>query len=166
MVFQDETGFSLHPRLGRGWAKGGRRLRIATASGHHSRLNLSGWVAPLLGRHGMISTRRGNREGFLQGLRHLYRRLRGYTIWLYVDRAGWHKGEPVEKFLRTHRRLHRDYLPPYQPGLNPQERIWRQIRFEATTNHWFGTLEEVGTTIQKTIQSWSQHKVRRLCNIT
>jgi len=82
VVFQDETGFSLHPRLGRGRAKRGQRLRIATTSCHQARLNLSGWVAPLLGRRGLISTARGNREGFLQGLRHLYRRLRGYTIWL------------------------------------------------------------------------------------
>ena len=113
----------------------------------------------------MISTVRGNREGSLQGLQHLYRRLRGYTIWLYVDRARWHKGKPVEKFLHTHRRLHLDYLPPYQPGLNPQERIWRQIRFQAMTNRWFETLEEVWTTVQRTTQSWSQRKVRRLCNI-
>jgi len=114
----------------------------------------------------MISTARGNWEGFLQVLRHLHRRLGGYTIWLYVDRAGWHKGPPVEKFLRTHRRLHLHYLPPYQPGLNPQERIWRRIRFEATTNRWFETLEQVWTTVQRTTQSWSQHKIRRLCNIT
>jgi transposase len=166
VVFQDETGFSLHPRLGRGWAQRGQRLRIATTSSHHSRLNLSGWVAPLLGRRGMISTVRGNRQGFLQALRHLYSRLRGYTIWLYVDRARWHKGKPVEEFLRTHQRLHLHYLPPYQPGLNPQERIWRQIRFEATTNRWFEGLEDLWTTVQRTTRSWSRHKIRRLCNIT
>ena len=114
----------------------------------------------------MISTARGNREGFLQVLRHLCGRLRGYAIWLYVDHAGWHKGPPVENFLRTHRRLHLNYLPPYQPGLNPQERVWRQIRFEATTNRWFETLEEVWTTVQRTTRSWSQYKVRRLCTIT
>lgn len=114
----------------------------------------------------MIAVVRGNRESFLQALQQLYGRLRGYTTWLYVDRACWHKGPPVEKFLRTHRRLHLDYLPPYQPGLNPQERIWRQIRFEATTNRWFETLGEVWTTVQRTTRSWSQSKVRRLCNIT
>ncbi len=114
----------------------------------------------------MISVVRGNRETFLQSLEHLYGRLRGYTIWLYVDRARWHKGPPVEKFLRTHRRLHLDYLPPYQPGLNPQERIWRQIRFEATTNRGFETLEDLWTTVQKTTRSWSPNKIRRLCNIT
>jgi DDE superfamily endonuclease len=166
VVFQDETGFTLHPRLGRGWAKCGQRLRIATTSCHHARLNLSGWVAPLMGRRGMISVARGNRESFVQTLAHIYSRLRGYTIWLYVDRAGWHKGPPVEDFLRAHPRLHLDYLPPYQPALNPQERIWRQIRFEATTNRWFETLEQVRATIQKTTRSWSQRKIRRLYNIT
>jgi hypothetical protein len=79
VVFQDETGFSLNTRLERGWAKRGQRLSIATTSCHYTRLNLSGWVAPLLGRRGMTSTVRGNREGFLEALRHLYRRLHGYT---------------------------------------------------------------------------------------
>lgn len=113
----------------------------------------------------MITTERGNRQGFLEVLQHLYGRLRGYTIWLYVDRAPWHKGKPVGDFLRTHPRMHLHYLPPYQPGLNPQERIWRQIRFEATTNRWFEDFEDLWTTVQTTTRAWSQHKIRRLCNI-
>jgi hypothetical protein len=166
VVFQDESGFTLHPRLGRGWAKRGEQLRVATTSCHRTRLNLAGWVAPQLGRRGMIQTVRGDREGFLRVLRHLCRRLRGFTIWLYVDRARWHKGEPVERFLRTHRRLHLRYSPPYQPGLNPQERIWRQIRYEATTNRWFATLDDILSVVQKTTRSWSKSKVGKLCNIT
>ncbi len=165
MAFLDETGFTLHPRLGRGWAKRGQRLRIPTTSQHRERLNLSGWVAPLLGRHGMVRTPRGNRDGFLIGLRHLYRRLRGYTLWLYVDRAVWHRGEEVEVFLNTHPRLRVDYLPRYQPGLNPQERIWRRIRYEATTNRWFNDLDATWDTVRKTTHSWSPQKIRRLCHI-
>lgn len=166
MVFQDETGFTLHPRLGRGWARIGQRLRVATTSQHQRRLNLSGWVAPLLGRHGMVQTERGDREGFLTVLRHLYRRLQGYTIWLYVDRARWHKGDPVDQFLKAHPRLRLEYLPPYQPGLNMQERIWRQIRYEATTNRWFEDLDQIWGTVQGTMRSWSSRKIRRLCNIS
>jgi transposase len=166
VVFQDETGFSLHPRLGRGWAKRGQRLRIATTSQHRLRLNVSGWVAPLLGRYGMVQTHKGDREGFLQVLSHLYRRLQGYTIWLYVDGARWHKGEPVEKFLNKHPRLRLSYLPPYQPGLNMQERIWRQLRYEATTNRWFDQLDLIWSIVQKTPRSWSRDKIRRLCNMT
>jgi len=128
VAFLDETGFTLHPRLGQGWAKRGQRLRIPTTSEPRERLNLSGWVAPLLGRYGMVKTPRGNRAGFLLGLRQVYRRLRGYTLWLYVDRAVWHRGKEVEAFLKTHPRLHLAHLPRYQPGLNPQERIWRRVR--------------------------------------
>jgi hypothetical protein len=61
VVFQDETGFTLHPRLGFGWAKRGKRLRIATTSQHRERLNISGWVAPGLGRQGRVRTEQGNR---------------------------------------------------------------------------------------------------------
>ncbi len=113
----------------------------------------------------MIHTERGDREGFLKILRHLCRHLRGYGIWLYVDRARWHKGEPVERFLRTRPHLHLSYLPAYQPGLNPQEQIWKQARYEATTNRWFENLELIRLAILKAVRSWSPKKIRRLCNI-
>jgi len=113
----------------------------------------------------MIRTERGNRQGFIKILAHLYRRLRNYTIWLYVDRARWHRGEPVDLFLRTHPRLHLDYLPRYQPGLNPQERIWKQTRYETTTNRWFENLELIRLAIFRDTRSWSPKKIRRLCNI-
>ena len=148
-----------------GWAKQGQRLRVATTSQHRERLNISGWVAPVLGRYGKVRTEQGNTEGFLQVLRHLYRHLRGYTLWLYVDRARWHKGELVQQFLKKHPRLHLQYLPPYQPGLNPQERIWRCIRYESTTNRWFESRDEIAATVDNTTRSWSREKIRRLCNI-
>jgi transposase len=68
--------------------------------------------------------------------------------------------------VEAHRRLHLEYLPPYQPGLNVQERIWRQVRYEATTNIWFQTLDETWIRIQRTTRSWSPNKIKRLCKIT
>lgn len=156
----------MHPRLGRGWAKKGMRLKVPTTSQHGMRLNIFGWVAPLLGRIGMVRTANGNREGFLDCLKDLYKRLRGYTIWLYVDRARWHRGDEIEVFIRTHTRLHIRYLPPYQPALNMQERVWRQIRFEATTNRWFEDLDAIWDTVQHTAHSWAPGKIKRLCQLT
>ncbi len=138
---------------------------MPTTSQHRQRLNVSGWVAPLLGRVGVIRTPRGDREGFLKVLRHLSTRLRGYTIWLYVDGARWHKGDVVREFLQRHPRLHLEYLPPYQPGLNLQERVWRRVRYEGTTNRWFETTEEIWSTVQKTTRSWTFGKIRKLCHI-
>lgn len=150
-----------------GWAKKGERLRIPTTSQHRMRLNVFGWVAPLLGRKGIIRVPNGNRDGFLQCLKHLYKRLKGHNIiWLYVDRAKWHIGEEIDNFLKTHRRLRLEYLPPYQPGLNSQERLWRQVRYEATTNRWFESLDDIWKAVQKTNRSWSLKKVKRICVIT
>lgn len=151
--------------MGRGWAKKGKRLKIPTTSQHQQRLNVFGWVAPLLGKEGMIRVPKGDRKGFLAILRHLHRRLHGHTIWLYVDRARWHKGEVLDRFLRVHSRIHLEYLPPYQPALNMQERIWKQVRYEATTNRWFKTLDVTWTTVRQTVRHWSPHKIQRLCNI-
>jgi hypothetical protein len=92
--------------LGHGWAKRGQRLRVATRSVHRKRLNLFGWVAPLLGRRGLLRAPQGNHHGFLDALRHLRRTLRGYTVWVYVDRAGWHRGTHVNAFLAAHREIH------------------------------------------------------------
>lgn len=108
----------------------------------------------------------GNREGFLSCLKHLYRRLQGYTIWLYVDRARWHRGEEVDLFVQTHIHLRLEYLPPYQPSLNMEERLWRQVRYEATTNRWFESLDATWEAIQKTARSWSPRKIKQLCSIT
>lgn len=165
-MFEDETGFTLHPRLSRGWAKIGKRLKIPTTSQHKKRLNVFGWVAPLLGRLGMTRHVSGNREGFLACLRHLLRRLPRLTLYLYVDQASWHKGDEVTRFLKRHPRLIMDYLPRYQPALNAQERVWRRVRYETTTNRWFDDLESTWEQVQKTTRSWSRGKIKRLCQFT
>lgn len=122
-------------------------------------------MAPLRGRRGVVRTARGDRAGFLQALRHLSQRLRGDTLWCYVDGARWHRGAAVDEFLRTHQRLRLEYLPRYQPAVNRQERIWRRIRYEATTNRWFPDLEAIWQTVQRTRHSWSPQKIKRLCHI-
>lgn len=149
-----------------GWAKRGKRLRIPTNSNHRMRLNVFGWVAPLVGKKGLIRTPQGNREGFISCLKNIYRRLKNYTIWLYVDKARWHRGEEINIFLKAHVRLRLEYLPSYQPGLNMQERIWRRVRYETTTNRWFDDLDTVWDNIQATTHSWTSAKIKRLCKFT
>ena len=111
----------------------------------------------------MIRWPRGDREGFIACLKDLYRRLRGYTIWLYVDRARWHKWEEINLFVQTQMRLRLKYLPSYQLGLNSQEQIYRQVGYEATTNAWFETLDLAWNTVQRTTRTWISIKIKRLC---
>jgi hypothetical protein len=72
----------------------------------------------------------------------------------------------VELFVQTHIRLRLEYLPAYQPSLNLQERIWRQVRYQAITNRWFESLDATWEAVQKTTRSWSPQKIKQLCYIT
>jgi transposase len=96
----------------------------------------------------------------------MLQRLSGYDIWLYVDRASWHRGPEVDLLVQSHTQLHLEYLPPYQPALNSQERIWRQARYEVTKNVWFRDLDTIYRRVTRKVHHWSKKKVQRLCTIT
>ena len=113
----------------------------------------------------MMRAAQGNTQGFLQMLRNLRQRWRGKIIHLWVDGAPWHKGDLLQNYLATHPDLHLEYMPPYQPRLNPQERIWHQVRHERTNNHWFPSLDDTWKAVRETSRRWSVEKVKRLCNI-
>jgi hypothetical protein len=164
VIFEDETGFTEHPRVSRGWARRAEPFRVPTASNHRRRLNVFGGVAPREGQHGLMRAPRGNTPGFLALLSR--RRRRGKVLYLFVDRARGHRGPQVKNYLAAHRQIHLEYLPPCQSGLNAQERIGRQLRYERTNNHWFADLDQAWRAIRETTRRWSTQKIPHLCNIS
>ncbi|MGI8784238.1 MAG: IS630 family transposase [Acidobacteriota bacterium] len=166
LIFADEAGFSLHPRLGRVWALRGSKPQVPTTSHHQKRLNLFGWVEPLYGWHGLFRWPKGNRAGFLAFLKYLCHKVRGWNkIYLYVDKASFHRGSEVDDFLTAHPEIELEYLPPYHPELNPQERVWRMIRYEVTTNQYFETIDLIEQAIRKRQRQWRSRKIRPLCQV-
>lgn len=166
MLFEDEAGFSLHPKLGRIWVKKGTQPYIYTRSQHQRRLNIFGWVDPINGLHGIMKWVRGDTEGFLKLLKRIVYRFKGKIIDLWVDRAPWHKGETVKMFLIRYSCLHIHYMPSYHPELNCQEILWRTMRYEETTNAFFETIEDLETAIFKRSQRWKPQKIKSLCQLT
>jgi DDE superfamily endonuclease len=163
VLFEDETGFSLHPKIGRVWGKRGTKTYIRTKSQHHKRLNLFGWVDPLNGWHGMMKWVRGNTDGFLKMLARIVCQFKGRTIDLWADNASWHKGPRVERFLLEHRTLKLHYLPPYHPELNYQERLWRMMRYEETTSTYYEEMIHLEMAVFCRSQRWKPQKIRKLC---
>lgn len=118
-----------------------------------------------MGRRGVVRTSKGDHKGFLKVLKQIWHLFKGYKVWIYVDRAPWHKGDEVREFIIRHKELRLKYLPAYQPGLNQQERVWRQVRYEATTNQWFEDIEDIWEAVVDNFQHWSPKKVKQLCNM-
>ena len=138
---------------------------VWTRSQHHKRVNVFGWVNPVAGKHGMIRQPKGNTDGFLSMLKTILRRYRRNLIDLWVDQARWHKGSKVDRFLFKNIRLMIHYIPKYHPQLNPQETLWRTMRYEETTNTYYESFEELRAAIFTRSQSWKPKKVLSLCHL-
>jgi hypothetical protein len=149
------------------WKRGTAQQPVAsTRSQHQQRLNVFGWVDPVHGRHGMIRAAHGNTDGFLSVLAHIVRTWKGYTIDLWVDRARWHRGSRIDCFCTEHHELRLNYIPAYHPELNLQEILWRTMRYEATTNAYFETLDSLTLSVFKRSQQWKPKKIKQLCHFT
>ena len=164
MLFSDESGFCLHPKLGRVWCKKGKQPYVLTRSQHNKRLNIFGWVDPIDGKHGMLKQHKGNTDGFLAMLKKILNRYKGMVIYLFVDQARWHKGQRITKFLIQHSRLIINYIPKYHPELNFQEILWRTMRYEETTNTYYETLDELTMSVFCRSQRWRPNKILSLCH--
>ena len=138
---------------------------VWTRSQHHKRVNVFGWVNPVTGNHGMTRQPKGNTEGFLAMLRMVLCRYKKKFIDLWVDQARWHKGAKIHGFLYRHFRLTIHYIPKYHPQLNPQETLWRTMRYEETTNTYYESFEELANSIFARSQSWKPKKVLHLCHL-
>ena len=166
ILFADEAGFCLHPKLGRMWSKkGAKQPMVLTKSEHKKRVNVMGWVDPIKGLHGMLKIISGNRHSFLDFLSHIKNKFKNKIIDLWVDGPPWHKGDNVRSFCRIHKNIKIHYLPAYHPNLNYQERLWRIMRYEETTSVYFESLDQLKKAVFKRSQRWKPNKIASLCQL-
>jgi len=108
---------------------------------------------------------RGNTDGFLKMLARIVLRFKGLVVDLWADNASWHKGPRVSQFLSEHTNLSIHYLPPYHPELNPQERLWRTLRYEETTGTYYETMLHLEVAVFSRSQRWKPRKVKQPCKL-
>lgn len=57
------------------------------------------------------------------------------------------------------------YLPPSSPELNPMERVWRHVKYEAAPIRSFGTLEALQTAVDQTLAAYAEHLIHPTKNL-
>lgn len=50
------------------------------------------------------------------------------------DRSQTHRAKVINRFFERNRKLHRDFLPPYAPDLNPVEMLWGHLKGNPLAN--------------------------------
>lgn len=111
-----------------------------------------------------------NTDSFRGFLTHLVRhRRRGKLLVAILDNASWHRAKALRPWSWERRHVLRlDYLPPYSPQLNHQERVWKLTRRLVTHNRYFPVLDELVQTVLQQLSLWDKpnETLRRLCAIT
>ncbi|MGA3315840.1 MAG: IS630 family transposase [Candidatus Korobacteraceae bacterium] len=146
LVFADESGFLLIPHVAKTWSPQGctpvhyhrqrRRDKVSVISGIS--------VSPKqqrLGLYYQLYFDNIGQEEVCMFLRGLLRHLRGPVIVL-LDNSSTHQGEPLQRLLRQHSRLHLEHFPSYAPELNPDEGVWSLAK-RALANSCPNDLEEL-----------------------
>ena len=123
LVFADESGFLLIPHVAKTWSPQGctpvhyhrqrRRDKVSVISGISASPKQQ-----RLGLYYQLYFDNIGQEEVGMFLRGLLRHLRGPVIVL-LDNSSTHQGEPLQRLLRQHSRLHLEHFPSYAPELNP-----------------------------------------------
>jgi transposase len=135
----DETGLFLNPLVRRTWSVIGQTPVLDADGGHRDKVSVIGGisVSPTKQRLGFyFATEPGGfftADKVVEYLRDLLRHLRGPVIVVW-DHGGNHKGPIIRDFLRKHRRLRLEMLPPWAPDYNPTEAVWSWLKYGKLAN--------------------------------
>jgi transposase len=130
IFFGDEAGVRSDHHAGTTWAAKGK-TPVVSSTGARFGLNLISAVSAQ-GEFRFMTLR--GRVGVAQFIEFIKRLLHGVQrmVFLIVDGHPAHKAKMVTRFIETvkdHFRLF--FLPPYSPELNPDERVWNDLKNNA-----------------------------------
>ncbi len=130
IFFGDEAGVRSDHHAGTTWAAKGK-TPVVSSTGARFGLNLISAVSAQ-GEFRFMTVR--GRVGAAQFIEFIKRLLHGVArmVFLIVDGHPAHKAKSVSRFIETVKdRFRLFFLPPYSPELNPDERVWNDLKNNA-----------------------------------
>jgi transposase len=149
IVFADQSGFYLLPAVVRTYAHIGRTpiLHEQLSRDHLSVMS----AITLEGKLYMIEQERSFKgEDAVRFLKHLMRQIEGKLLVVWDD-SPIHRGRAVKEFLASgaSSRLKLEQLPGYAPDLNPDEGIWKHLKYVELKNLCCQSLKELKVELRK-----------------
>ena len=130
IFFGDEAGVRSDRHAGTTWAVKGK-TPVASSTGARFSLNLISAVSAQ-GEFRFMTVK--GRVGAIQFIEFIKRLIQGTNrmVFLIVDGHPVHKAKSVAKYILTiKKRFCLFFLPPYSPELNPDERVWNDLKNNA-----------------------------------
>lgn len=141
IVFIDETGVYLLPAVVSTWAPIGETPVLH----HHltnEHLSIISAVTPKGDLYFQMQQHAYNSESVIGFLEHLHKAIPGKLLVIW-DNATIHKGDKLRQYLAEGAAawLRLELLPGYAAGLNPDDGIWRYLKYVELKNVCCSTIE-------------------------
>jgi transposase len=146
IFFGDEAGLRSDHHAGTTWAQKGK-TPVVSSTGARFGLNVISAVSAQGEFRFMTVKGRVNAPQFIDFIKRL---LHGSTrtIFLIVDGHPVHKAKSVTRFIETVKdRFQLFFLPPYSPELNPDERVWNDLKNNAIGRQSVKSLQQLRSAV-------------------
>ena len=128
LYFQDESGVSLIPVLGKTWAKKGKTPKIKV-TGNKGGFCVTSAISPAGRMVFRIENHTIHAEDHIDFLKQIIKHHPHRKIIVIEDNAKPHIAGAVKDFVRDNKnKIAVYYLPTYSPDLNPDEKVWKYLK--------------------------------------
>jgi transposase len=146
IFFGDEAGVRSDHHAGTTWAVKGR-TPVVSSTGARFGLNLVSAVSAQGEFRFMTVKGRVGAAKFIDFLKRLIHNAQR-MIFLIVDGHPAHKAKMVRRFVESAKdRLQLFFLPPYSPELNPDERVWNDLKNNAVGRKFINSPRELNKAV-------------------
>ncbi len=128
LYFQDESGVSLIPVLGKTWAKKGKTPKIKV-TGNRGGFCVTSAISPAGRMVFRIENDTIHAKEHIDFLKQIMRQHPNRKIIVVEDNARPHIAGAVKDFVKENKnKIAVYYLPTYSPDLNPDEKVWKYLK--------------------------------------
>lgn len=152
LYFEDESGISLVPSVGKTWAPKGKTPIIRITGTRGGVLAMSA-ISPSGRMCFCIEKRKINADILIEFLKKIMEAHKRRKIGIIMDQAPCHKSKKVREFTEESKRMKIFYIPPYSPDLNPDEKVWRHLKHVSLKNHQAKDRRSLTLLVRKALKS-------------
>lgn len=153
LYFQDESGVSLSPVLGKTWAPKGKTPKIKV-TGNKGGFCVTSAISPAGRMVFRIENQTIHGENHVDFLKQIIKQHPYRKIIVIEDNAPPHIAGIVKDFVRENKnKIAVYYLPTYSPDLNPDEKVWKYLKNVKLKAHQARNKKEFKPLIKAKMQS-------------
>lgn len=149
LYFQDESGISLTPVMGRTWAPKGK-TPVVEVTGNRGGMCVTSAISPVGKLIFRIEKGKVNADKHIDFLKNIIRHHPYRKIIIIEDKAPPHRAKKVDVFVEQNsKRLAIYRIPSYAPELNPDEHVWEYLKAYQLKAHQAQTTDELKKIVKR-----------------